>query len=114
MFVHFNGRLVNPDTIRQIQYEDLASKGYIRVVFKRDPQERIEIVEGPQAFDVVMRLAPEALEGERARYQRGAWAIHNLFGHPLMQVCSWLGLTKLGLAIHDKTVPNPITKSISM
>lgn len=110
MFVHFNGRLVNADTIRQIQYEDLASKGYIRVVFKKDPQERIELVEGPEAFDVVMRLCPGALEGERAEYHRHAWAIHNLLGHPLMQVCSWLGFTQLGLKIHDLTAPNPINK----
>src|SRR5579864_8525005 len=112
MFVHFNGRIVNSDTIRQIQYEDLATKGYIRVVFKKE-LDRIEIVEGPQAFDVIMRLCPDALEGERASYQRHAWAIHNFLGHPLMQLFSWLGLRELGLKIHDETVPNPITKPIS-
>lgn len=107
MFVHYNGKLINSDTISRIDYSDLTLKGYIRVHTKGS---EVEIVEGPQAFDVVVRLAPEALEGERGKYHRHAWAIHNIFGHPLMQVCSWLHLTALGLKIHDATVPNPITK----
>ena len=116
MFVHFNGRIVNTDTIRQVQYEDLATKGYIRVVFKGGTPDsmngRVEVVEGPQAFNLVMELCPSALEGERAKYQRHAWAIHNLIGHPLMQIFSWLHLPRLGIKIHDVTVPNPITKPI--
>jgi hypothetical protein len=107
MFVHFNGKAVNTDVITHVDYSELAQHGWIRVY---DKLHLPELVEGPQAFDVVMRLCPEALEGERAKYHRHAWAIHNIFGHPLMQLCSWLGLTKLGLKIHDATVPNPITK----
>jgi hypothetical protein len=41
------------------------------------------------------------------KYKRHAWAIHNLIGHPLMQIFSWLHLTEVGLKIHDATVPNP-------
>lgn len=37
-----------------------------------------------------------------------SWAIHNLIGHPAMQILSWFGLTKLGLKIHDATCPMPI------
>ena len=107
MFVHYNGKVVNSDSIEWIDYSNLAKDSYIRVCEKGD---LVRIVEGPQAFDVVMRLCPEALEGEQAKYNRHAWAIHNIFGHPLMQLFSWLGLTKLGLKIHDATVPNPITK----
>jgi hypothetical protein len=107
MFVHYNGKLINADTIRWIDYSNLAKKGYIRVCNKVN---EIFFVEGSKAFDVVMRLCPEALEGEQAQYKRHAWAVHNLFGHPLMQICSWLGLAPLGLKIHDITVPNPITK----
>ena len=105
MFVYYSGRVVNADDIRQIQIDNLVSGGYIRIIFK--PNDRTEVVEGPEAFDVVMRLCPNALEGRRAEYAKHAWAIHNLIGHPLMQVFSWLHLTSLGLKIHDVTVPNP-------
>ena len=107
MFVHYNGKIVNPNSIEWIDYTNLAQMGYIRVHCTYSVP---EIVEGPPAFDIVMRLCPEALEGENAKEQRGRWAIHNLFGHPLMQILSWLGFTKWGLKIHDKTVPCPITK----
>src|SRR5271154_6866746 len=107
MFVHFNGKLVNSDTIEWVDYSNLSKTGHIKVY---DKQGLMYLVQGPQAFDLVMRLCPEALEGERAEYHRHAWAIHNLIGHPLMQLFSWLHLTSLGLKIHDATVPNPITK----
>lgn len=71
---------------------------------------KTEVVEGPEAYDLLQRLCSSATEGLNLKNQRGRWAIHNLFGHPLMQIFSWLGLTGLGLKIHDKTVPNPITK----
>lgn len=107
MFVHYNGKIVNSHDISSIDFEKLSEKSFISV-------KRIgvveEVVSGPEAFNLIMKLCPDALEGQRVRYQRHAWAIHNLLGHPLMQICSWLGFTKLGLEIHDKTVPNPITK----
>lgn len=107
MFVHFNSKVVNTDTIECVTYDDLKDHGWVHVHYKDG---EMEPVEGPQASDLLMRLCPEALEGERLKYARHAWAIHNLFGHPLMQIFAWLGLTGLGLKIHDKTVPNPITK----
>lgn len=33
------------------------------------------------------------------------WPIHNLFGHPLMQICIWFKLPDLGNKIHDYTMP---------
>tara|TARA_Y100001973_G_C5173384_1_gene320428 strand:- start:100 stop:228 length:129 start_codon:yes stop_codon:yes gene_type:complete len=33
------------------------------------------------------------------------YTIHNIFGHPLMEVCNLLGLKKLAIWIHDKTLP---------
>ena len=107
MFVHYNGKLVNANSISWIDHKNLVKLGYIKVYDKSDI---METVEGPQAFNLIMELCPSALEGERADYERHAWAVHNLIGHPLMQICAWLHLTKLGLRIHDATVPNPITK----
>jgi len=105
MFIHYNGRIINTDYIRQVDSISLVGKGYIRLIFtdNRVP----EIVEGPEAFNIVMTLCPSALEGKRAKYAKHAWAVHNLIGHPLMQICSWLKLTRLGIKIHDATVPEP-------
>lgn len=54
-----------------------------------------------------MTLCPNALEGHEAKYYKNAWMIHNLIGHPLMQLCSMLHLTSLGIKIHDATIPQP-------
>ena len=43
----------------------------------------------------------------RVSIARGAWAVHNLVGHPLMQILAWLGERELALAVHDATVPRP-------
>lgn len=81
--------------------------GYINIYYKDSEG---ETVEGPEAINLIMQLCPAALEGEQAKYHRHAWAVHNLVGHPLMQIFSWLGYPQLGLKLHDQTVPNPITK----
>jgi hypothetical protein len=104
MFIHCNNKIVNTDSIEWIDYINLVKRGYIRVYTKDD---HVEIVEGPEAVTIVMELCPGALEGKQAKYTRHAWAVHNLIGHPLMQLCAWLHLTSLGLKIHDVTVPNP-------
>lgn len=107
MFIHFNGKVVNSDTIDTVTYEDMPKYGFIHVHFKDGT---MEPVEGPEAVNVIMKLCPDALEGKRMEYPRHAWAIHNIIGHPLMQILSWLHLPALGVKIHDLTVPNPITK----
>lgn len=107
MFIHLNGKVVNVDAIEWCDYHNLVEEGHIILHYWAGDS---EVVEGPQAFNVVMALCPDALEGEGGKYQRHAWAVHNLIGHPLMQLCAWLHLTPLGLKIHDLTVPNPITK----
>lgn len=38
------------------------------------------------------------------------FAIHNLFGHPLMEITSWFGLNKFSNWIHDVTLPRDYTK----
>jgi hypothetical protein len=103
-FVHYNGKIVNTTIIEWIDYHNLAKMGYIRVYCKDSVG---EVVEGPEAFNIVMLLCPDALEGHDAKYHRHAWAIHNLIGHPLMQLLSWLRLSSLAIKVHDATVPNP-------
>jgi hypothetical protein len=107
MFLHIGNKLVNASEISCIKFDQLIEKEYIQVFYKTLP---MEIVQGMDAFNIVNELAPQALEGQRGQYKRHAWAIHNLIGHPLMQLCSWLGYAKLGVEIHDATVPFPIIK----
>jgi hypothetical protein len=33
------------------------------------------------------------------------WTVHNMIAHPIMQVLSWFGYSKLGDRLHDATVP---------
>lgn len=107
MFVRIGERLVNVDDISIIYTNHLVSDNFVQVKFRDG---RVEVIEGMDAFNLVNELAPNALEGRKAKYARHAWAIHNLVGHPLMQVCAFLGLSHLGIKIHDMTTPFPTIK----
>jgi len=65
---------------------------------------------GPDAIELVMRLCPSAFEGKKMKFLRHQWMVHNLVGHPLMQVLSWLGFPKWGMEVHEKTTPRPVGK----
>jgi len=65
------------------------------------------LIEGVDAIDAAMLLKPSCFEGKRLRWARNRWAVHNLVGHPLMQVLALLGLPKAALWVHDATVPRP-------
>lgn len=103
-FIQINDKLVNAYTINSITVDQLVMYGFIHIHYYDG---EIESVSGPEAVDVVMRLCPSAVEGRRFKFLKFHWAIHNLIGHPLMQVLSWLGLRSWGLKVHDATVPNP-------
>jgi hypothetical protein len=107
MFLHVGDRLINEDDISTIFLGHLAKEGFIQIKFRDG---RLEVIEGMDAFNLIQELAPQALEGRGAKYVRHAWMIHNLLGHPLMQILSLLGLPRLGIKIHDLTVPFPTTK----
>jgi hypothetical protein len=62
---------------------------------------------GFDAIEAVMALKPSALEGRRLKWQKGAWAFHNMIGHPWMQILAWLGFTRRAIKFHDDTTPRP-------
>ena len=66
------------------------------------------LIAGPDAIEALMLIKPSALEGRRLRWVRHAWAVHNLIGHPLMQLFSFFGRHHLAIRIHDATVPRPV------
>ncbi len=55
---------------------------------------------GIHAIEAAMLLCPAALENRRMRWARHMWSLHNLVGHPLMQLLA-------AFWVHDVTVPKP-------
>ena len=64
-------------------------------------------IEGLDAIDAVMQAKPSIIEGKRFDFKKGAWVIHNLIGHPLMQILALIHLFKLSIWIHEITIPRP-------
>ena len=64
-------------------------------------------LEGNDALEAVMLLKPSVLEGRRLRWAKNAWLIHNLIGHPMMQVLCFFGLYRQGIWVHERTIPRP-------
>lgn len=106
MFVQYNDSVVNIDVIDRIDYSEFSEHGHITVLYKNSLA--LEQVRGTEAISLLMELAPVALEGTSIKYKKNAWFIHNIIGHPLMAICTFIGLTELGNRIHDWTIPKPI------
>ncbi len=60
------------------------------------------------ALELAMRLKPSVLESRRFRWPRWAWMLHNLVGHPVMQVLALLRCYRAAFWVHDATVPRPL------
>lgn len=65
------------------------------------------VAKGFDAIEAVMLTKPSALEGRRLKWKKGAWAFHNLVGHPLMQILAWCGFKRTAIWLHDVTTPRP-------
>lgn len=105
-FVHVDGHIWNIDNIIKVdvsRIEELIVKVF---PLKGQPAS----VRGAAAIDLVMALKPSVLEGKRLRWLRRAWAIHNLVGHPLMQIAAFFKQYRLAMYLHEATVPKPLGK----
>jgi hypothetical protein len=91
--------------IKHIDTGLLVTHGRVTVIhaYRPMPYELTEV----ESIELLMLVCPAALEGRRLKWLRHAWAVHNLVGHPLMQALSWLGLPKVGLHVHNNTIPRP-------
>lgn len=105
MFVHYNKKIVNTDTIDYITYNNYVKDNHINVYYQNKD---FECVNGMEATNLIMTICPSAIDGARAKHVKHSWAIHNLIGHPLMQILTWLHLTRLAIWVHDHTVPEPL------
>lgn len=93
-----------------IKADDVAR---VEVLDWHEPRVTITLNDGSQrasrgfaAVDLLWKLKPACLEGKWFKWQP-SWVIHNLVGHPVMQLLAFLGLTRLALTVHDRTVPKP-------
>jgi hypothetical protein len=104
------GSLVVP--VAAIEAVDLSEleRGRVEVTYGGGKR---AVARGVDAYELVMLLRPSAVEGRRLRFARHAWAVHNLVAHPVMQVLAWLGLPRLAIRIHDRTIPRPISPRVS-
>src|SRR5690349_945573 len=102
-FVRAGSRLIAVVSIRSIDFSAIES---LRVTIIH--AEGTDAAEGIHAIEALMELKPSALEGRRLRWAKRAWVVHNLIGHPLMQVLALLRLHRQALWIHDATVPKPL------
>lgn len=103
MFIRVGTTLLPVERIRHIDCAKLESELSIEIHTVEDTYK----VQGIEAVDIVLRLFPSFFEGRRFRATRHAWAVHNLIGHPVLQILAWARLTKLGMWVHDNTVPRP-------
>lgn len=104
MFIQFNNNIYNTQTIKKVLCKHFITSGTITVIFDNNS---LEIVHGAEATNLIMTLCPSVLEGKRASYVKNKWVLHNLVGHPLMQVFSWFGMRKLSIWVHEATIPTP-------
>jgi len=79
-------------------------------IFVTLENENIIILEGIEAIELIMQIKPSIFESKRLRWPRFAWMMHNMIGHPLMNICALFRLYKLAFYIHDITVPKPTGK----
>ncbi len=102
-FVLSNGWVINPDSIINIDVSGIEDL----VIVVTHISGELEVT-GIQAIELLMAMRPAVFEGKRLRWKRHAWALHNLVGHPLMQVLAFCHQYKLAMWVHDITVPRPL------
>lgn len=102
-FVNTGSAAVPIDRIEWVDLKDLES-GQVHL----HTQDRTHTLEGTFAIEALMLLKPSALEGHRLKWMKFAWVVHNMIGHPLMQLLALLRLYKAAIWVHDATVPHPI------
>lgn len=57
------------------------------------------------ALELAYALKPSVVEGRKLRHAKLSWLVHNLLGHPLMQLLALIGCYKAAFWVHDSTVP---------
>lgn len=93
--------------ITSMDASHVVSEGTVSVTLSGRPE--AVILRGDNAIDLIMLVQPNLIEGMRHTYsRRHPYLIHNLIGHPLMQLLEVAGWPRFGVWIHDRTLPKPV------
>lgn len=103
-FIKLDNSLIAIDDISSIDTSELETLYKITVMTKEG---KSFVATELNAIECVMQIRPGALEGKRLKWAKRVWYVHNLIGHPLMQVLAMFGFYKQAFWIHDVTVPKP-------
>lgn len=68
------------------------------------------VAQGIDAVELIMQVKPTLVEGQRLRWGKHRWLVHNFLGHPLMQLLALIRCYRAAFWIHDATVPRPRLK----
>lgn len=102
-YVKIDGVLYSPGIIQRIDCTEIEDF----VVYVHLITLDVLKIEGLEAIEVAMQTKPSIIEGKRFAFKKGAWIVHNLIGHPLMQFFALIRLFRLAIWIHEITIPRP-------
>lgn len=94
---------------RVFRLDDVTSADFSRIeqleatVTLRDGQ--VFELRGIDALEGAFAIKPTAVEGKQLRYAHFAWLVHNLIGHPLMQLLALCKLYRWAFWVHDASAP---------
>lgn len=94
------------DNIAIADFSDIEN---LRVHVTLKTGERV-LVEDIDAMELGMLIKPSVLESRRLLWPRWTWVLHNVVGHPTLQILALLKLYKWAFWVHDATVPRPLSK----
>jgi len=101
-FVKNGTHLIAVDRIEWANYDRIEE--LILIVGFQD--QTIQIT-GIDALESAMALRPSILESKRLDWPKFMWAVHNLIGHPVMQILALFKFYDAAFWVHDVTVPKP-------
>jgi hypothetical protein len=102
IFLKVGGELIDSARVKSIDVSDLANHRATIHLYNG----AVHHCEGFDAIEAVYALRPSVLEGvPQIKWKKGAWAFHNIVGHPVMQILAWMGMTRRAIWFHDVTTP---------
>lgn len=60
---------------------------------------------GVEVIELAYLLKPSFIEGRKMKHVRHSWIVHNMLGHPVMQILAIFKLYKAAIWVHDITTP---------
>lgn len=106
-FLKLDNSVVNREQISSLDLTRLEDELIVTVITKTNHTYKASEL---NAIELLMQLRPGALEGRRLRWAKNVWYVHNLIGHPVMQILAMFKFYKAAMWVHDITVPRPLGK----